>query len=335
MDFELEAVRKKYRNWLAKTHVDSEEYLKDMHTKYRDRIMNAVDAMSVACSVADFAHGDSVHISELTPQMKEAFHLQYPTVSLDHLAHLTPEQLQGYVNGWTGKLFEVAVRDNLNSGEWVGNIHLIPGQSAVLAGNPTQAGWDLQILNPDGSVAQFLQMKATDSLSYIKAALERYPDFHIVATSDVFNNGDHISDALMHHITNSGISDDQLRSAVEHVVNHHPDLSAHLEELVPGLPFVVVGLTESLSLVRKKKGIREVTRDTLDRSVKSSVIMGIVHVLELSGAGTPITVPVAFCTRLGMSRMTVFRNLSRILHKRNSRLKDWKGAIDLSVKGSM
>jgi hypothetical protein len=47
--------------------------------------------------------------------------------------------------------------------------------------------------NADGSVAQELQLKATQSLSYVKEALERYPDIQVLATDDVLENG---ADAL-------------------------------------------------------------------------------------------------------------------------------------------
>ena len=40
----------------------------------------------------------------------------------------------------------------------------------------TQPGWDMRIVGPDDEVSLYLQLKATDSFSYIKRALQRYPD---------------------------------------------------------------------------------------------------------------------------------------------------------------
>lgn len=54
----------------------------------------------------------------------------------------------------------------------MGDIHLEPGQVAALAESATQPGWDLQILNADGTVAGELQLKATDSLSKEKSKYE-------------------------------------------------------------------------------------------------------------------------------------------------------------------
>ena len=96
---------------------------------------------------------------------------------------------KGFLSAWKGKYFEVLVRDELNAGEWVGDIHLEPGQTALLAESAIQPGWDLQIINSDGSVAQELQLKATESLSYVKEALERYPDIGVLTTDEVFNAG--------------------------------------------------------------------------------------------------------------------------------------------------
>ena len=51
--------------------------------------------------------------------------------------------------------------------------------------DPSQPGWDIQILNADGTVDQVLQAKATESVSYVKEALEKYPDIEIVTTEEV------------------------------------------------------------------------------------------------------------------------------------------------------
>ena len=101
------------------------------------------------------------------------------------MAGRSPEELAGFVNGWKGKLFEVDVRDRLNAGEWVGDLHLEPSQTAQLAASATQPGWDLAIYDSHGAVVDQLQLKATDSLAYVKHALEQYPGIHVLTTAEV------------------------------------------------------------------------------------------------------------------------------------------------------
>jgi hypothetical protein len=102
-----------------------------------------------------------------------------------------------------------AVVDRLNAGEQVGDLVLASGQQALIAESMTQPGWDVRIVNDEGTVVQYLQMKATDSGAYIREALERYPDFQIVSTSEVAGQLDGHAMVL-----DAGIDDDELRRQV-------------------------------------------------------------------------------------------------------------------------
>lgn len=82
----------------------------------------------------------------------------------------------------------------------------------------------------DGDVVNELQLKATDSVSYINTTLEEHPDVAIVATSEVANQ---INSEM---VINSGIED----AVLEHTVNE-----ALIDEFVnpvnPVSPLSVVG----------------------------------------------------------------------------------------------
>lgn len=119
------------------------------------------------------------------------------------------EEHIGAVNTAKGKYFEYLVADRLNAGEQVGDVVLASGQQAVIAESMTQPGWDVRIVNDEGTVVQYLQMKATDSGAYIREALERYPDFQIVSTSEVAGRLDGRAMVL-----DAGIDDDELRRQV-------------------------------------------------------------------------------------------------------------------------
>lgn len=107
--------------------------------------------------------------SKLPGELVEAFKMQYPNVyEAGGLGALTPESVEGYLNGWSGKYTEILARDTLNSGGSIGGVSLSAGETAVLATDPTQAQWDMMI-EPTG---RLLQIKSTDSVAYVKETME-------------------------------------------------------------------------------------------------------------------------------------------------------------------
>ncbi|PIQ13771.1 MAG: hypothetical protein CO125_11440 [Hydrogenophilales bacterium CG_4_9_14_3_um_filter_59_35] len=118
----------------------------------------------------------------------------------------SPDELQGLASGVKGKLFEIEYADYLNAG------NLPTGYQAELATSATQPGWDIQILGPDGHMKDVIQLKATDSIDYVREALDRYPHIDVVTTSEV--QGQLLMRGLSEHVTNSGISDSALQQVI-------------------------------------------------------------------------------------------------------------------------
>lgn len=141
----------------------------------------------------------------IDPLLLRAVQDTNPSLSEDRFFSLDDEAMQGAINTAKGKYFEYLVVDRLNHGEQVGPLLLHDGQKAVLAESMTQPGWDMQIVDEHGAVIEYLQLKATDSIGYVHSALERYPDFRILATHEVAD-GDLVLD--------SGISESDLRAQV-------------------------------------------------------------------------------------------------------------------------
>ncbi|MCL6516752.1 hypothetical protein [Alicyclobacillus sp.] len=285
----------------------------------------AAAAAGLGGVLALIAEGRRLKPEELSPELLEAFHLQYPNLSIGDLADCTPDQLAGIVNGWKGKYFEVLVRDRLNAGQWVGPIHLAPGQYVDLADTPTQPGWDLVIHNADGSVADTLQLKATESLSYIKEALERYPDIQVLTTDEVFQSADPLADpTLAHHVFDSGISDADLTQTVQEAaarLTDHGDLVDALDSALPGVPLLpaaVILATEGYHVLTGRKTLEAAIASGKSRFLKSGVAMlvgGVAHVLGLGVAAIPITA----LTRLGMERYAL---TGRVEHHLDTRMTD-------------
>lgn len=133
-------------------------------------LVGAATASGLA-GVLLMARGENGSIDEtkLPAELVEAFRMQYPNVyESGGLGTLTPESASGYLNGWSGKYTEILVRDRLNSGGSVGGLSLAPGETAVLAEDPTQAVWDMSI-EPSG---RLIQIKATDSVAYVRETME-------------------------------------------------------------------------------------------------------------------------------------------------------------------
>jgi len=146
---------------------------------------------------------------DLDPRLQQAIRDTNPGLDESSWFSMDAEEHIGAVNAAKGKYFEYLVVDRLNAGEQVGDVVLAAGQQAVIAESMTQPGWDVQIVNDEGAVVQYLQMKATDSGAYIREALERYPDFQIVSTSEVAGQLDGHAMVL-----DAGIEDDELRRQV-------------------------------------------------------------------------------------------------------------------------
>ena len=116
-------------------------------------------------------------------------------------------ELQGLLTGVKGKLFEMTYVDELNSGG------LPDGWHADLAKSATQPGWDLEIVNDQGVLQDMISLKATEHVSYVKEALDRYPDIDVVTTSEVY--GAMVGTPEGAHLVDGGISNLTLQGTVQ------------------------------------------------------------------------------------------------------------------------
>lgn len=147
--------------------------------------------------------------------IEKAYEAAYPTlaasVSLrDRLTELEGDQLQGLVSGIKGKLFEMKYVDFLNEG------NLPDGYQAVLADLANQPGWDLRIEGPNGEIVDVLQAKATDSLWYVRNALEQNPSIDVVTTEEVYSHL--VMSGVSEGIVDSSISNESLNAAMDSAV---------------------------------------------------------------------------------------------------------------------
>ena len=232
---------------LEKLKEQSEEY-RTICSRLCDKLAKKdmlLDSLGISASVI---HG-YYHIDYIPEEVEEAYKAAYPIKSqTDNLRDIIEDaddtELAGLTSGIKGKLFEMRYVDFLNDG------HLPDGYEAVLAESATNPGWDIAILDNNGITVNELQMKATDSVDYIKTALERYPDIDIVTTEEVYNS------VVMHEfadqVINSGISNEELTSVVTETLESD---SVDMDWGLPVIPMLLIGYSvykkESLSSFEK------------------------------------------------------------------------------------
>ena len=232
---------------LEKLKEQSEEY-RTICSRLCDKLAKKdmlLDSLGISASVI---HG-YYHIDYIPEEIEEAYKAAYPIKSqTDNLRDIIEDaddtELAGLISGIKGKLFEMRYVDFLNDG------HLPDGYEAVLAESATNPGWDIAILDNNGITVNELQMKATDSVDYIKTALERYPDIDIVTTEEVYNS------VVMHefadNVINSGISNEELTSVVTETLESD---SVDMDWGLPVIPMLLIGYSvykkESLSSFEK------------------------------------------------------------------------------------
>jgi len=180
------------------------------------------------------------HPAAVSPQIETAFAAAYPGLAAsgqsfgDAVARMSSSELPGLVAGVKGKLFELKLVEHLNSGV------LPAGYTASLAESATQPGWDLEVTDPSGAVAEVLQAKATESVSYVQAALANFPAIDVVTTSEVFAQLSALGAAQS--VRDSGISEIALESAVTSATSAGSGLDA--ADLLPSaLGLAVISLS--------------------------------------------------------------------------------------------
>lgn len=182
------------------------------------------------------------------PLLIKAVYDTNPSLTETRLFGFDEAALQGAVNTAKGKYFEYLVVEKLNNGEQVGPLVLQDGQRAVLAESMTQPGWDLQIVDSQGAVVEYLQLKATDSVGYVQDALEQYPDFQILATQEVGDS---------HLVLDSGLSDQTLREQVGGAVEAADAslMESFMDYFNPLLPLAAIATLEGYRVAVGKQSV--------------------------------------------------------------------------------
>lgn len=289
------------------------------HTSTSSKMLSWLDAVNkysgfhktgildIAVTAANLTYNlSTIEPSTYDPLAKRAIIETNPSFDFDNPP--VGDQLKGALNAAKGKYFEYTVIERLNNGERVGDVILPEGYQAVMAGSLTQPGWDIKIISPDNSVSEYLQMKATDSISYVRSALEKYPDIRIVATDEVANS---LTEEDM--VLDSDISDQWLTDAVDATISHQESfLDLFLESFSPVMSLAVIAGTEGLQVMVSRKGVDDALESVLSRAKKNLVSQGVAGVVFASGGGW-LAIPAGVFTRLVLERMKDLSLASQII----------------------
>ena len=180
-----------------------------------------------------------VFVNSAPSDVQRAFELAYPRLAesksiSEAVNGMDDTQLNGLVMGIKGKLFELKYADYLNNG------HLPNGYSAQLAESATNPGWDIAIADNHGAICQELQLKATESINYIREAFERYPHIDIVTTDEVYS---HLAmQGFSEHVINSGIDDQDLTDIIHSSLDEG---TPHFDWMPSIIPFALIAFSVS------------------------------------------------------------------------------------------
>lgn len=284
---EIEILKTKYKSYKNSS-------ITDLYKHYIAKRENTlIDSISGALALNAIFLSDQIDYESITPQMEEAFSLSFPNMKIPDLADMSSEQLNGVISNWKGKLFEIDVRDKLNNGEIVGDIFLENGQTAIIADKINQTGWDLQILNSDGTIANELQLKATNSLSYVNQAFEKYPDIDIISTNEI---------ALLNDkLINSGISNSEIQTLITEPMQNLFDTATEnvVESILPILPFLIIAGTEGRKYFIGRQKFDESISKVFDRGIKTGLSLGVGSLaMYLTDSGL-FSIPATILTRIG------------------------------------
>ena len=242
--------KKEIKTLEEKIHRQSKEYniLKDR----KEAIIDAgiINGVLLGKMLAD----------DVPKEVELAYSAAYPNLAerlsfKDAVEGFNSSEITGFLSGVKGKLFEMKYADYLNNG------NLPKGYYAELASSPTQPGYDL-IIKGDGELTDVFQLKATDSVSYVRKAMEKYPDIDVVTTDEVH------SQLIMHaadpDVINSGISNAEIGDAV----NDAADINAF--DFIDGkLPIIGLSLIAFSSYTYQDSGIYMRSFNFGNRSAKS------------------------------------------------------------------
>ena len=149
----------------------------------------------------------------------------------------------------------------------------------------------MKIENEDGSIAEAIQLKATESMSYVKEALERYPDIRVATPSEIDGAADEVLGTNISNQQLESVTQEQLGELSEGMAQDLLDTGA--EAALDSIPFVAIAMTgvlEGRNLLMGRSTFRESLRRGTKRIGKATIYDSIGTLLGSTGVAIPAVV---------------------------------------------
>ena len=269
----LETLLGRYRQYRS----DEIDPMGDLLTRYKQyKNARALDLAAVTLSLGIQPESSDA----MDPLALKALHDTNPNFDPGNVGSFSDQEWMGIVNSAKGKYFEYLVADELNAGGTVGDLTLPDGYSAHLATSMTQPGWDMRIVDEHGDTADLLQLKATESVGYIRDTLERYPDIAIMTTGEVASGlgpNDMVIDSKM--------SEADLERAINStaVGTDHGYLDEFWGNFHPLIPLLLIAATQGYQVAVNKQTVSsamEVAKARAARGMVASAAGALIKVLS-------------------------------------------------------
>mgnify|MGYP006946479369 CR=1 FL=1 len=206
------------------------------------------------------------------------------------------ESVEGLANSVKGTMLEQEVVEQIAAQKLPG----IPEQatSGVMAEKLNQPGWDVDVLGPDGSHIEFLQVKA-GSLATVREHLERYPQIdHVAVTHDVAVEA--ANAGVGDHIIDTGVDGHALANDVSDTMDN-VTLAHGIHEFVPEFALLTIA-----AMVVYRCGRGEPLEDALGWGKERAIDAGLANgaaLLVVMVCGDPLILRPAVAMSVRFARM--------------------------------
>lgn len=194
-------------------------------------------------------NADEALVVEAIKRSNTSLHDASLTELGDYLSRMNASQLKGLANNVKGIYHELKYVDSVN--------HFDSTTHAQVYESTNHAGADIVFRDiNNGEIVKEVQLKATDSTSYVSQHISRYPDIDVMATSEVAEK--------MSGVESTGFSNAELTDAVNRQFDQVSDLSTQAQigdaAAVSGLLSAALRASEVIS---GKKKLGKAGKDAL------------------------------------------------------------------------
>ncbi len=277
-------------------------------------------------AVADILAG-KVSESQIPSDVLAAFHAQYPqhgssfVQAVNHLAG-HPDQLSGLISGVKGKLFE------LDYAGWLNHGHLPHGWTAELAHHANNPAWDIVIHDAHGHVNELLQLKATESFSYVREAIAAHPDIDVVVPHELYQRlADHPE--MLSHVVDGHQALDHINGHLAEAVGHAEAAGIHFH-----FPIFAIGFAacQNYSRYRKQKiTLDEALRNVGERGMLAMFAGGVGWAAAALSHASLVGVPVSMGARLIGGQFLHNRRRRELLAEKIATVMDSRRHLELQI----